>query len=109
MVPLLKEMDCAQLHQSADISNSTPIYRNIAQPAGETCWTNTDSTNSWQCPSTYKTHSGGTAGTPCGAYSGAYGGVSGTVNEYICEEWSYAGQTSLAAWSAATKVFYVVN
>lgn len=101
----------AHLHQSADLGPSTPIYRNIVAPSGETCWTNQSGTYAWQCWGTYKTH----ATSPdmnggCGSYSGYSGSVTGLITgQYVCEEWSYVGQVSLAQWGSADKVFYVLG
>lgn len=98
------------LHQSADVGVSTPVFRNVVYTSGETCWSNYWSTHTWQCPSSYKTH----ATSPdsfghCGSYSGYLGDPSGTADQYTCEEWSYSGQTSLAAWGTGDKVFYVLK
>ena len=102
----------AHLHQSANIAPNTGVYRNIIYTSGETCWSNTEGTNTWQCAATYyKTH----ASSPdshggCGSYTGYTGVLSGaTTGEYNCELWSYAGQTTLAQWPSATKVFYVMG
>lgn len=100
------------LHQSADLSPTTPIWRYIVHPSGETCWTSNYSSNTWQCWGNNKVH----AASPnsfdaCGSYSGYLGTVSGgaSPDPYRCEEWSYQGQTSLAVWGSAQKVFYVVG
>jgi hypothetical protein len=100
------------LHQSADLSPTTPIWRYIVYPSGETCWTSNHSGNTWQCSANNKLH----ADSPnshggCGSYSGYLATVSGgaSPDPYRCEEWSYKGQTSLAAWGSAQKVFYVVG
>jgi hypothetical protein len=103
-----------QVHQSADVGPTTPVYRNVLQPLGETCWSDNAGSYAYQCTASYKTH----VGTPnsfggCGSYSGYLGSLSGRVYgppaEYACEEWSYAGQVSLAQWPSASKVFFVLK
>ena len=103
-----------QLHQSANVGVSTPVYRNIIHTTGETCWTDSYSGNTWQCPFSYKTHvTSPNSDGGCGSYSGISGTPSGLVYgppaEYSCEEWSYIGQTGEAAWGPSDKVFYVLK
>jgi hypothetical protein len=102
-----------QLHQSADVGPTTPVFRNIVHTAGETCWSDSYGGHTWQCAGSYKTHVTSPDSYGCGSYSGSSGTPSGLVYgpppEYACEGWSYFGQMSEAAWGPADKVFYVFH